>query len=102
MATASEITQLANTLAQLAQTITERENETAETTPEPEATQRVMLTVEQAAQRLGIGRTLMYRLVSDCEVTSVRIGRLRRIPATAVAEYAEQLANVNNPTHHAA
>jgi excisionase family DNA binding protein len=54
-------------------------------------TVRLLLTVEQAAQRLGIGRTLMYALVRDGNVESVQIGRLRRIPADALARYVDQL-----------
>lgn len=41
----------------------------------------LVLTIEQAAERLGIGRSLMYALVMSGEVESVTIGRLRRIPA---------------------
>lgn len=51
----------------------------------------LVLTIEQAAQRLGIGRTLMYALVSSGEVESVTIGRLRRIPADCIAEYVNRL-----------
>jgi excisionase family DNA binding protein len=54
-------------------------------------TVRLLLTVEQAAQRLGIGRTLMYALVRDGEIESVQIGRLRRIPADALSRYVDQL-----------
>jgi excisionase family DNA binding protein len=57
-------------------------------------TVRLLLTVEQAAQRLGIGRTLMYALVKDGNVESVQIGRLRRIPADALARYVDQLRTV--------
>jgi excisionase family DNA binding protein len=52
---------------------------------------RIVLTVEQAAERLGIGRTLMYSLVSSGSVESVTIGRLRRIPADALVRYVESL-----------
>ena len=55
---------------------------------------RLLLTVEQAAQRLGIGRTLMYALVKDGNVESVQIGRLRRIPADALSRYVDQLRTV--------
>jgi excisionase family DNA binding protein len=47
----------------------------------------VALTVEEAARRLGVGRTTMYGLVSSGEVLSVMIGRLRRIPAQALSDY---------------
>ncbi|MBL8928130.1 MAG: helix-turn-helix domain-containing protein [Pseudonocardia sp.] len=48
---------------------------------------RLVLTVEEAAQRLGIGRTLMYALITSGEVESVRIGRLRRVPADALERF---------------
>ncbi|MFI5799584.1 helix-turn-helix domain-containing protein [Streptomyces sp. NPDC051677] len=47
----------------------------------------VGLTVEEAARRLGIGRTKMYEYVSSGEIPSVKIGSLRRIPAEAVGEF---------------
>ncbi|MBW0113920.1 excisionase family DNA-binding protein [Pseudonocardia sp. KRD-169] len=52
---------------------------------------RLVLTVEEAAERLGIGRTLMYALVAAGEVESVRIGRLRRIPTDALDSYVSTL-----------
>ncbi|MEY9843069.1 excisionase family DNA binding protein [Streptacidiphilus sp. BW17] len=54
--------------------------------PVPDAT-LVALTVEEAARRLGIGRTTMYALIASGEVQSVQIGRLRRIPADALDAY---------------
>ncbi|MGH3511182.1 MAG: helix-turn-helix domain-containing protein [Acidimicrobiales bacterium] len=61
--------------------------------PSDGKTIRLLLTVEEAADRLGIGRTLMYGLVKDGEVESVHIGRLRRIPADALPRYLERLRN---------
>ncbi|GAA3636333.1 excisionase family DNA-binding protein [Microlunatus ginsengisoli] len=51
----------------------------------------LVLTVEQAAERLGIGRTIMYALVSSGAVESVRIGRLRRVPADALVTFLDDL-----------
>jgi excisionase family DNA binding protein len=51
----------------------------------------LVLTVEQAAERLGVGRTVMYALVSSGAVESVRIGRLRRVPADALVTFLDQL-----------
>lgn len=51
----------------------------------------LLLTVEEAADRLRIGRTLMYALVSSGEIESVPIGRLRRIPAECLPEYVHRL-----------
>ncbi|MCZ4123902.1 excisionase family DNA-binding protein [Streptomyces sp. H39-S7] len=51
----------------------------------------VLLTVEEAARRLRIGRTLCYRLIRNGELESVPVGRLRRVPAEAVPEYVARL-----------
>jgi excisionase family DNA binding protein len=51
----------------------------------------LVLTVEEAAHRLRIGRTLMYSLVSSGEVESVTIGRLRRVPGGALDDYVARL-----------
>lgn len=56
----------------------------------------LVLTIEQAAQRLGIGRTLTYALVTSGEIESVTIGRLRRIPAQCLTEYINRLRGQNN------
>lgn len=53
---------------------------------------RVLLTVAEAAEQLGIGRTTAWNLVRSGELESVRIGRLRRIHVDAVAAYAARLA----------
>lgn len=52
---------------------------------------RLVLTVEQAAEALGIGRTMMYELIRAGAVESVRIGRLRRVPAQALSNYVDEL-----------
>jgi excisionase family DNA binding protein len=54
----------------------------------------LLLTVEQAAERLGIGRTLAYALVSAGEIESVQIGRLRRIPADALPAFLNRLRGI--------
>ena len=51
----------------------------------------VLLTVEEAAERLRIGRTLMYRLVSTGAIETVTVGRLRRVPEECLAEYVTRL-----------
>lgn len=52
---------------------------------------RLVLTIEDAAKRLGIGRTLMYQLLNEGKVRSVRIGRLHRIPVECLTEYVSNL-----------
>jgi excisionase family DNA binding protein len=57
---------------------------------------RTLLSVEDAARRLSIGRTTMFGLIRTGEVLSVRIGRLRRIPLTALNAYADRLTAEQN------
>ena len=51
------------------------------------ATSRLLLSVEEAAERLGIRRTLMYALVMSGEVRSIHVGRLRRVPSQALEAF---------------
>jgi excisionase family DNA binding protein len=55
-------------------------------------TPRALLTVEQAAERLGIGRTTTYALIKSGGLESITVGRLRRVPETAVTDYINKLA----------
>lgn len=60
--------------------------------PEPDhATPRLLLTVEQAARRLNVGRSLVYQLMTSGELESVHVGRLRRVPADALATFVANL-----------
>ena len=56
-----------------------------------DASTHLVMTVEEAAQRLGIGRTFMYALVKSGAVESVCIGRLRRIPEDALIAFVRAL-----------
>jgi excisionase family DNA binding protein len=56
---------------------------------------RLLLTVEEAARRLGIGRTSMYRLVSSGAVESVTVGRLRRVPSECLDNFVAALRSSN-------
>jgi excisionase family DNA binding protein len=50
-----------------------------------------LLTVEEAAHRLRIGRTLVYQLISSGKLESVKVGRLRRVPAECLPAYVATL-----------
>ncbi len=52
---------------------------------------RLLLRIEEAADRMGIGRSLMYRMVLSGEVESVHVGRLRRIPSECLQEAVDRL-----------
>jgi excisionase family DNA binding protein len=59
------------------------------------AGEQLVMTMEDAAERLCIGRTLMYSLVKAGAIESVRIGRLRRVPAEALDAFIRQLQHRN-------
>ncbi|WP_030717877.1 excisionase family DNA-binding protein [Streptomyces sp. NRRL F-2580] len=62
----------------------------------------VLLTVEEAARRLSIGRTTCFRLIGSGQLESVPIGHLRRVPAEAVHDFLARLREANRPTSIAA
>src|SRR5262249_9576964 len=48
---------------------------------------RVLLTVEEAASALGLGRTYVWQLVMRSELCSVKVGRKRRVPVAALHDF---------------
>jgi excisionase family DNA binding protein len=50
-----------------------------------------LLTVAEAAQRLGIGRSHAYIFVLRGQLESVKIGRSRRVPADAIEDFVRKL-----------
>lgn len=48
---------------------------------------KVLLTVEEAAHKLSIGRTACYRLMKRGELRYILVGSTRRIPVDAVSEF---------------
>lgn len=86
--------EIAALLGQLAELLAEQPQvETPKSRPMP---QRKLLTVEEAADLLNIGKTKTYALVKSGELKSVLIGRLRRIHIDAINEYAASLSAQRN------
>ena len=57
------------------------------------STESLLLTVSQAADRLELGRSLVYELVMRGEIASIKVGRARRIPTAALDQFVvERLA----------
>lgn len=54
--------------------------------------ERVLFTINDVSDALGIGRTLAWRLVRGGALPSVRIGKRRLVPAAAVKDYVARLA----------
>ena len=56
---------------------------------------RIVLTVEEAAERLCVGRTLVYALVRSGDIESIAIGRLRRIPCDALEDFVSRMRELS-------
>lgn len=52
---------------------------------------KALLTIDEAAQRLGIGRSHAYIYVMKGEIESVKLGRSRRVPAGAIDDFIRRL-----------
>jgi len=52
---------------------------------------KLLLTPEEAARALGVGRTTLYGLLRTGAVASVRIGGSRRVPISAIEDYVQSL-----------
>jgi excisionase family DNA binding protein len=50
-----------------------------------------LISVEEAAHRLGIGRVLCYQLVGSGELESVKIRGRRLVLVSAIHEFVERL-----------
>ena len=64
------------------------------TTPAPSevpAVAAALLTVPEAAARLGVGRSSVYRLIDSGELEVVHVGRSVRVPAGAITDLVERL-----------
>jgi excisionase family DNA binding protein len=53
---------------------------------------RLLLTVEEAAERIGICRAYMFKLIRQGDVRSVKVGRLRRVTPAALEDFVERLS----------
>jgi excisionase family DNA binding protein len=79
------------------ETIVIQEADTPTRASDAPAQSKLLLTVEEAAKRLGIDRTVMYRLVSSGAVESVTSGRLRRVPADWLSDFVASLRRLSDP-----
>ena len=54
------------------------------------ADDRLLLTVGEAAHRLGIGRSFMYELIAAGQIETIHIGRLCKVSVDAIAAFVER------------
>jgi len=58
-----------------------------------------LLSPEQVAKRLGIGRTFEYKLLAERRIPSFTIGKLRRVRQSDVDRYIEERPSAEAEHH---
>jgi excisionase family DNA binding protein len=58
---------------------------------------KVLLSPKEFGQRFGVGRTKVNQMLQEGQIKSFKLGRLRKIPMDAIADFIEkQLAAQGN------
>ena len=57
---------------------------------EPTPDTRVLLSVEEAAERLDIGRSTFYELIRSRQIRTIHVGRLRKVPVESLREFVDR------------
>jgi excisionase family DNA binding protein len=52
---------------------------------------KLLLTVPEAADRLGVGRSFLYSVIQKGDLVTVKLGRARRVPVAEMQRYVERL-----------
>jgi excisionase family DNA binding protein len=55
------------------------------------ADDQLLVTPEEAARRLSVGRTTIYELMASGALQSVTIGRCRRVPVSSLSLFVNRL-----------
>lgn len=61
------------------------------TYPPIELENRLLLTVEEACDQLGVGKSHLYEYIQRGELRTVKLGKLRRVPVEALREFVRWL-----------
>jgi excisionase family DNA binding protein len=51
---------------------------------------KVLLSVDEAAVALSLGRSAVYDLIMRKELASIKVGRTRRVPVVALHQYVQR------------
>jgi excisionase family DNA binding protein len=54
--------------------------------------EKLLLTVEEAAQLLSLGRTRIYQLIRDGQLRTIKCGKSRRVVADSLRDFIESFA----------
>jgi excisionase family DNA binding protein len=55
---------------------------------------KLLLTIPEAAASLGVSRSRVYELVQVGTISTIKIGRSRRVPVTALEDFISRLMQV--------
>jgi excisionase family DNA binding protein len=58
--------------------------------------EKLLLTIPEVAESVGLGRSKVYELVAAGTIESVSIGRSRRVPRDAVVRFVTRLRDESN------
>jgi excisionase family DNA binding protein len=64
--------------------------------------EKILLKPTEAAQVLGIGRSLIYELIAQRKIPSVRLGRCLRIPTVSLNAWLKMEENQRQDSGHQA
>ena len=68
-------------------------DDTLATHPSPDPAEPLLLTPEEAAELLHVGRTTVYGLMGSGELVSIRVGGARRVPRREVDAFIARKIN---------
>jgi excisionase family DNA binding protein len=60
-------------------------------------TERLLYPVNEAAAKLGVGRSKLYELISTGALESVKLGKSRLVPAEAIERFVADLRLTATP-----
>jgi excisionase family DNA binding protein len=58
--------------------------------------EKVLLTVPEAAERLGVGRSFLYSVIQRGDIDTVKLGRARRVPVIELNRYVDRLRELQS------
>ena len=65
---------------------------TVSTAAAPHQPAKLLLSIPEAASQLSLGQTVVWKLISTGQLYSVKVGRSRRVPWTALEAFVASLS----------
>ncbi len=62
---------------------------------QPTSETKVLLSVEEAADRLDIGRSTFYELIRTDQIRTIHVGRLRKVPVDSLREFVDRQSDMH-------